>query len=47
MRYDNIDQYMIDNKLNGKQLAGKLGSAACLFGAPHINADNPGEELAF
>jgi len=46
MRYDNINQYMIHNKLNGKQLAGKLGISKSDMSWLRLGKRRPSPDLA-
>ena len=46
MRYDNIDQYIIHKKLNGKQLAGKLGISESHMSWLRLGKRRPSPDLA-
>ena len=46
MRYENIDQYMIYNKLNGKKLAGKLGISESHMSLLRLGKRRPSPDLA-
>ena len=46
MRYDNIDQYMIHNKLDGKKLAGKLGISESYMSLLRLGKRRPSPDLA-
>jgi transcriptional regulator with XRE-family HTH domain len=46
MRYDNIDQYMTHNRLDGKQLAGKLGISESYMSLLRFGKRRPSPDLA-